>query len=523
MKWGWMLAALALAAFLIVRRRKLGRTIEIGGWVAVAAAALISTGVIPLPNLEKLLEDAGETLGKWTYLLVGALAFLETGAFVGFIAPGETAVIVGGLVAGQGQISLFVLIAIVWACAVLGDLTSFTLGRRLGRGWLLRHGERLKITEERLQTVEGFFERRGGATILVGRFIGFVRPLAPFLAGAARMPLRRFLPYDVLGAGAWTATFATLGYVFWQSFDKLTTYVSRGLFAFGTVVVVLGGLVWLVQLRRSPERRAQVRRWLEEREDKPGWRYLARVARPLWRVVGRPTAWLADESARFGLARLTPGELGLEFTTLLALFAVGAFTFFFLGDLVSGPGTPHIDDLATDLAEDLEMAALVSVAKVVTYLGSLTVIIPVALATAIWALMRRRWIDAAALVAGVALSVIFVQISKAAYDVPRPTGGLVDANYAAYPSGHTAYAVTLVACATILVRAGAGWAVRFAAIIVACALVVVVGATRVYLRVHHLTDVIGGAALGVAIWALVGTIALVAGYVRQNGGERDAP
>ena len=70
------------------------------------------------------------------------LAFLETGAFVGFVAPGETAVIVGGLVAGQGQISLFVLIAIVWACAVAGDVTSFFLGRRLGRDWLLRHGER---------------------------------------------------------------------------------------------------------------------------------------------------------------------------------------------------------------------------------------------------------------------------------------------------------------------------------------------------------------------------------------------
>src|SRR5262245_35603053 len=131
MKWGWIVGAVALAAFLLIRRRKLGRWVEIAGWVVVAAAALVGAGVIPLPNLEKLLEDAGETLGKWTYLLVGLLAYLETGAFVGFIAPGETAVIVGGLVAGQGQISLIVLIAIVWACAVAGDLTSFTLGRRL--------------------------------------------------------------------------------------------------------------------------------------------------------------------------------------------------------------------------------------------------------------------------------------------------------------------------------------------------------------------------------------------------------
>ena len=517
MKWGWMISTVALAAFLIVRRHKLGRWTEVAGWVVAAVAGLIGFGVIPLPNLEKLLENAGESLGPWTYLLVGALAFLETGAFVGFIAPGETAVIVGGLVAGQGQISLFVLIAIVWACAVAGDLTSFTLGRRLGRAWLLRHGERLKVTEERLQTVEGFFDRRGGATILIGRFIGFVRPLAPFLAGAARLPLRRFLPYDVLGAGAWTATFATLGYVFWQSFSTLTKYVSRGLFAFGTVVVIVGGLVFLVQLRRDPERRARVRAWLEERRDRRGWSLVVRVAYPLWRGLGRPTAWLADMTARFGLARLTPGELGLELTTLLALFAVGAFTFFFVGGIAIERGTPHVDRMASDVADRLDMQALVDVAKVVTYIGSLYVIIPLALATVVWALAKRRWLDAATVVAGVALSIVCVQVSKAAYDRMRPLDGLVDANYAAYPSGHTAYAVTLVACATILVRAGMGWATRFAAVTVAVALVAVVGATRVYLRVHYLTDVIGGAALGVAIWALVGTIALVAGHVRQNG------
>ena len=508
MKWGWLVGAVGLAAFLVVRRHKLGRWTFIGGWVVVAAAALIGAGVIPLPNLEKLLEDAGETLGKWTYLLVGVLAFLETGAFVGFVAPGETAVIVGGLVAGQGQISLFVLIAVVWACAVGGDVTSFFLGRKLGRGWLLRHGE---------QTVEGFFDRRGGATILVGRFIGFVRPLAPFLAGAARMPFRRFLPYDVLGAGAWTTVFATLGYVFWQSFDKLTQYVSRGLFAFGTLIVVVGGLVWLVQLRRSPERRAKVRAWLDERRDRPGWRIVAKIARPLWRVVGRPTAWGADMAARFGLARFTPGQLGLELTTLLALLAVGAFTFFFLGDVAFDRGTPDIDRWASDLAERLENDMGVHLAKALTHLGSLAVVAPVVAITAVWAALRRRWLDVATLVSGMVLTVILVHVSKAAYDRTRPSGGLVQADLSAYPSGHTAYSVALVACATILVRANMGWALRFAAVTVACGIVVVVGATRVYLRVHHLTDVIGGAALGVAIWALVGAIALVAGFVRQNG------
>ena len=64
--------------------------------------------------------------------------------------------------------------------------------------------------------------------IIVGRFLGFVRPLMPFISGASRMPLRRFLPYDVLAAGLWSITFCVLGFLFWRSIDRLTTYVSRG-------------------------------------------------------------------------------------------------------------------------------------------------------------------------------------------------------------------------------------------------------------------------------------------------------
>ena len=113
-KWTWLLAAVVLAGWLIVRRHKQQRWVQVGEVIVIVGAVLIGFGVVHLPNFEHLLEDAGQALGKWTYLAVGLLAFLETGAFLGFIAPGETAVIVGGLVAGQGEISLLALIAIVW-------------------------------------------------------------------------------------------------------------------------------------------------------------------------------------------------------------------------------------------------------------------------------------------------------------------------------------------------------------------------------------------------------------------------
>jgi membrane protein DedA with SNARE-associated domain/membrane-associated phospholipid phosphatase len=507
-KWGWIVAACILAGWLVARRHRQKRWLQALELVAIAVALLIGFGVIHLPKLEKLLEDVGTALGPWTYLLVGFLAFAETGAFLGFIAPGETAVIVGGLVAGQGKISLLVLIAVVWVCAVLGDITSFELGRRRGRDWLLRRGERLKITEERLEQVEHFFEQRGALTIVVGRFLGFVRPLLPFIAGAARWRLRRYLRYDIFAAGLWAATFSVLGYVFWHSFDKLTTYVSRGLFALGTVVVLVVAVVALIQLRRDPAKRTAVRDWLEQRSDHAGWRLVARVAAPLWRTVGRPAGTIADRSVQ-----LLSSWLGLEMITLLTLMAGGALAFGLLGMLIEEHPVPRIDTWAFELADPLQTPMLVDVAKVVTAFGAFPTVAIAALATAIWALTRRRPIDAVALVAGIALTDLAVHVGKDAYDRPRPSGSLVETALSAYPSGHALQSVTWVACAVVLVRGGAGWASRIAAVTVAIALVAAVCVTRVFLRAHHLTDVLGGVALGVALWAAVGVVALLAGSV----------
>ncbi|MGI8571963.1 MAG: DedA family protein [Solirubrobacteraceae bacterium] len=171
-------------------------------------------------------------------MLVGALAFLETGAGIGLIAPGELAVILGGVSAGQGQIDLVALIVVVWACALGGDITSFILGRRLGREFLVRHGPTVGISRQRLEQVERFFAAHGGKTIIIGRFIGLVRAISPFIAGASRMPLRRFLPYTTLAAGLWAATFSTLGYAFWQSLDQLIAFTKQGTLALAAVIAV---------------------------------------------------------------------------------------------------------------------------------------------------------------------------------------------------------------------------------------------------------------------------------------------
>ena len=262
---------------------------------------------------------------------------------------------------------------------------------------MVRHGARVKITEERLEQVEAFFERRGGMTILIGRFIGLVRAIAPFIAGASRMPLRKFLPYDVLGAGLWATTFCVLGFVFWRSFDQLTAWVSRGLFAFGLFVAVVVGIVFLVRLQRSPELRAKTQAWIAEQLERPLLRPVAPYLRAGWHRIGRPLARLSQPPARFVWNRFTPGELGLEVTTLLALAAVGSFTFALFASELAERTLLFGDRAALDIADRLYSSAVADVLELVSALGSFAVVAIIVTATTLWAVARRRPIEAAVL------------------------------------------------------------------------------------------------------------------------------
>jgi membrane-associated protein len=214
--------------------------------LALAAFVLTTSGTVQLPDLEEALTDLSETLGTWTYVLVGGLAFLETGAFVGLVAPGETAVVLGGVVAAHGEVELGLMLALVWIAAAAGDLASFWLGRRLGRRFLVAHGPRIGVTPPRLERVDTFFDRHGPKAILVGRFVGIIRAVAPFLAGASGMRVRGFLPWSLLGTLAWATAFTLVGYLFSSSFGAATDVVSHTLFG----LAVVGGLALALRAHR---------------------------------------------------------------------------------------------------------------------------------------------------------------------------------------------------------------------------------------------------------------------------------
>jgi membrane protein DedA with SNARE-associated domain/membrane-associated phospholipid phosphatase len=504
--------AVLVAAYVVWRWRRLSFERKALGILAVLALAVYASGVLSaLPDPKQIIEDVAKALGPWTYALVGVAAFLETGAFVGLVAPGETIVIAGGVVAGQGEIELLPLIGIVWTCAVLGDTTSFYIGRRLGRRFLEKHGPRVKITHERLEQVEGYFDRYGGRTILIGRFIGLVRALAPFIAGSSGLAYRRFIPYSIVGCGAWATLFCVLGYIFWRSFDKVQHIVGQALFGFAVTVGVIVGVV------TAYRRRDEIRAWLDAHRDHPLVKPLFVIGSPLYRWIVRPLVRLLTPPAQFVGSRLMPGELGLELTTLVAVAGVGAFffiTYFMHFDQSFAP-TPLDNDLL-DLANRLRNDMLVDVAKMVTNLGAQPTVIALVAVTSGLLLARRRHSETLMLVLGLVLTYIAVHVTKDVIGRPRPTESLVNTSGQAYPSGHSAYATAWVAAAVVLTRR-LRLVTSGVLVFVALAIAAAVGLTRVYLRAHWWSDVVGGWSLGAAIFALLGAIVLVVEHIRHNG------
>jgi membrane protein DedA with SNARE-associated domain/membrane-associated phospholipid phosphatase len=481
----------------------------IGVVLAVIVVAVLLNRVVPDIDLQKALHDLSDSLGALTYLVVGAGAFLETGAFVGLVLPGETVIILGGAVAGQGATSIYLTVWIVWFCAWAGDTVSFLIGRRLGREFLLTHGPKLRITRERFERVEGYFKRHGGKTILIGRFIGLVRALAPFTAGSSGMRYRDFVPFSILGTGLWSATFCLIGYFASQSLDQVTKLAGRGTLVFAVIVGVIVGIVAAVRLLREADNRERLAAAMERN----------RALRPLLRL-----GEAVQPEARFLAQRLTPGGLGLELTTLLAVLSVAAYVLVAYAVTVSAdPGATAGDATAFDIARDIQTGWLTDVAKVVTQLGSALVTLPVTAAAAVFLGVRRRWAELAVLIVATALIYASVPLLKDAIARPRPGGPLVDAAGYAFPSGHAAYSMIYPWLAlTLTVRLRPGMAGASSLIATGIALAAAIGLTRVYLRVHYLSDVLGGWALGVAAFALCAAVAMVVTHLRHNSGRDGA-
>ena len=187
--------------------------------------------------------------GAAAYSVIAALVFGEAAVFLGFVLPGETAVVIGGVLAATGRLQLPVLLVVVVLAAVLGDTVGYEVGRHLGPRALASRP--LRRHQGRIEGAQGFLRRRGGTAVFIGRWTAFLRAVMPGLAGISRMPYARFLFFNATGGLLWGVAVALLGFFAGNSYSAVESTLGRTSAIVLAVLVVAVLVVWHRQRRRK--------------------------------------------------------------------------------------------------------------------------------------------------------------------------------------------------------------------------------------------------------------------------------
>ncbi len=204
------------------------------------------------PQLPGIFGALAPILNSYGYLAVGGLLFLED---FGIPVPGETILIAAAVYAGAGQLNIAVVVLVGFLAAVAGDNVGFAIGHFGGRALVLRFGRYVFLTEARLGKAESFFGRHGGKVVTIARFVEGLRQANGIVAGLAKMPWRRFLLFNTLGAAIWVGAWSAVGYLAGNHLDAIYAQVKRYelylLIALAVVVIAL--VAWHLLRRRRAE------------------------------------------------------------------------------------------------------------------------------------------------------------------------------------------------------------------------------------------------------------------------------
>jgi len=441
--------------------------------------------------------------------IVFAVPLLESSAFVGFVFPGEIAVLLGGVLAFQHRVSLPAVLAVAVFGAIIGDTVGYWVGHRYGRRLLSGRLGRRIARREHLARAERYLAERGGKAVFLGRFTAALRVMIPSLAGMARMPYRSFAVYNITGGAVWATTIVLVGYLAGASWQRAAHWASRIGLALLAIIVAGFALRLVATATRRHAGRLQTR--LQAIGDR-----LATTRPALWarRRYPHQLAWL-----RRRLDPTTPA--GLALTATIAAAALAAWIFGGLTqDVAAGEDAAQLDPRVHAFAAAHRTGWLTAIMTSATWLGSNWLLLPVLAAATALLLWRRNHRSAILIWTAYAGAVALYSLAKPLIHRPRPpTADLIGhAIGPSFPSGHATQAMAAWVTLAVVLLAGRSPRTRAAALAAVTAVVLLVGASRIYLGAHWLTDVLAGYAL-TATWLAV----LVALHLRKTepGPERD--
>jgi membrane protein DedA with SNARE-associated domain/membrane-associated phospholipid phosphatase len=432
-------------------------------------------------------------IGGLYYSLLGLLAFVESLAFIGIICPGSILIVFTGFLAANGKGDLVILATIYSLGAIAGDLVSYVLGARAGGAIMQRPW--FKRRENLLNKAQLYFAAHGGKSVFIGRFVGFLRPFIPFIAGSARMNPLAFTLYALVSGVLWGISYPGLGYLCGASWQMVQVWSGRFslLLLLLAVIFILNALLWRYLIP-----------WL----GKLGRRMGENIASAWQKLLTTPAFQsFCQHHPRFWLflcQRFTAEHasgicltVGLTISTLFAAL----FAWFGRGIQLSS-ALSHFDQRLYDLLAilhhpwtDLFFAAL-------TWMGSGPAMIILG-AFALFALIiNNRDFSALILVFGMASGELFAALIKEIFDRPRPIPLFPGLNTigASFPSGHAFSALLFYGLVVyFLIGTTRNWRAKIIFVFIGSFVVLLVGFSRIFLGVHWTSDVLAGFTLA-ALW-----------------------
>jgi membrane-associated protein len=210
----WLFAVVALLLVMMVRPL----------WSQTASADTSAGTLSQFWHMISSPQGQRELIEWGGYLILFAIVFAETGLLIGFFLPGDSLLVIAGIVAATGLLDIALLNLLLIPAAIIGDAVGYSIGYRSGSRLLNRPNSRL-FKKEHLEKTQAFYAKHGNKTIVLARFVPLVRTFAPVVAGLARMPYRQFAVFNILGGLLWIASTTLLGYFLGNQIPDIDKYI----------------------------------------------------------------------------------------------------------------------------------------------------------------------------------------------------------------------------------------------------------------------------------------------------------
>lgn len=422
-------------------------------------------------------------LGGWGYFAVFFIAFIESVIILGSFIPGSVGIIFAGVLIAKGYYNFWGMLLVGSLGGVLGDAISFYLGTK-GENFFKDEARLLK--KSHLEKGKRFFAKFGDKSILLGRFTGPLRPVMPFIAGLSEMDKRTFYFWNILSAIIWVLFHLALGYFFGASLKT----IERWSIVYGAVFLIIISII--VALAYLIEQRQKVFDFLSERQNRIVKYLLSNTY--LGQFLNNHPRLATFVKHRFIRHKFS----GLPATIFVITFFYLLIIFWGIAEQISELSfVSNLDERVLNLAVHLYHPHLVKWVVWFTSLGGEIVIPLIAVITVLVLLYRKKQIFALAFISTGLLAEIFNLAGKEFFHRLRPAVKLVNETSFSFPSGHATLSLAVYGFIVYLIlRLVKGEKIKVWGTIIIGIFIFLIGISRLYLRVHYLSDVLGGFVLG---------------------------